>query len=201
MSDSTVTRRLAGFTGRGYDKGRAKLVQAAWMLVSGTVFTRWWCPARARVVLLRAFGAQVGTGVLVRHGVRIHWPWKLVIGDNTWIGEGAWILNLEPVTIGSDVCVSQTVLLCTGSHDRRSPTFEFDNAPIWIEDGAWLAARSTVLRGTRVGRGAVVGAGALVTRDVPPFATALAPRAIISEPAPHPTIPRATPPTSTDPGR
>ncbi|WP_258724177.1 DapH/DapD/GlmU-related protein [Cellulomonas sp. NS3] len=195
MSDLTVSRRLADFTGRGYEKGRGRLVQAAWMLVSGTVFTRWWCPARVRVVILRAFGAEVGTGVLVRHRVRVHWPWKLSIGNDTWIGEGSWILNLEPVTIGSDVCVSQSVLLCTGSHDRRSPTFEFDNAPIWIDDGAWLAARSTVLRGTRVGRGAVVGAGALVTRDVPPFATALAPRAVISEPAPQSTPQRPAPGT------
>jgi putative colanic acid biosynthesis acetyltransferase WcaF len=148
-----------------------------WLTVSGLVFTRWWCPAKVRVALLRAFGATVGDGVLVRHRVRVHWPWKLTIGDDTWIGEDAWILNLEPVTLGSDVCISQGVLLCTGSHDRQSPTFEFDNAPIRVEDGAWLAARSTVLRGVTVGAGATVGACALVARDVPPGATVLAPAA------------------------
>jgi putative colanic acid biosynthesis acetyltransferase WcaF len=70
------------------------------------------------------------------------------------------------------------VLLCTGSHDRRSPTFEFNNAPIRIEDGAWIAARATVLRGTSIGCNAVVGATALVTSDVAPNAVVLAPHAV-----------------------
>jgi len=170
-------RRLAGFSGAGYDKGRSAVWQAAWLLVNGTVFMRVWFPARMRVRVLRAFGAQIGEGVLIRHRVRIHWPWKLTVGHHSWIGEGTWILNLEPVTIGADVCVSQAVLLCTGSHDRRSETFEFDNAPIAVDDGAWVAARATVLRGVHIGRDAVVGATALVTTNVPAGATVLAPRA------------------------
>lgn len=171
-------RSLAGFTGRGYDKGRPVAVQAAWMAVSGLVVSRWWCPNRVRVAVLRRFGAQIGPGVLIRHRVRIHWPWKLTVGADTWIGEGVWILNLEPVTIGADVCISQEVLLCTGSHDFRSPTFEFDNAPIVIGDRAWVAARATVLRGVHVGDDAVVGAAALITCDVQAGAKMLAPKAI-----------------------
>lgn len=160
-------RSLAGFTGAGYDKGRSVPVQALWHAVHHLVFVKWWFPARLRPVLLRRFGATVGTGVLIRHGVRVHWPWKLEVGDHTWIGEGAWLLDLEPITIGHDVCISQEALLCTGSHDRRSPTFEFDNGPIVVEDGAWVAARATVLRGVTVGRGAVVAAGVVVGGDVP----------------------------------
>nr|WP_246377289.1 DapH/DapD/GlmU-related protein [Nocardioides ginsengisegetis] len=158
---------MSGFTGAGYDVGRGKLTQILWLVSSGSLFMRWWCPARVRVTILRAFGADVGRGVLVRHRVRIHWPWKLVIGDHSWVGEGAWILNLEPVTIGRDVCVSQEALLCTGSHDRRSRTFEFDNAPITLEDESWIAARAVVLRGVTIGARATVGAGAVVTKDVP----------------------------------
>ena len=116
----TMRRDLSGFTGAGYDKGRNVVWQAAWMLVSGVLTTRWWCPLTLRIAVLRAFGATIGRGVLIRHNVKIHWPWKLTVGDNSWIGEEAWILNLEPVTIGSDTCISQAVLLCTGSHDRRS---------------------------------------------------------------------------------
>jgi putative colanic acid biosynthesis acetyltransferase WcaF len=106
------------------------------------------------------------------------WPWKLEIGNDVWIGEDAWLLNLEPIRIEDDVCVSQAVLLCTGSHDRRSQTMEYDNAPITLRAGCWVAARATVLRGVTVGRGAVVGATALVTRDVADCATVLAPRAV-----------------------
>jgi putative colanic acid biosynthesis acetyltransferase WcaF len=169
--------RLADFTGAGYDKGRPKAIQALWLAMSGVIM-HWWFPTKARVVVLRAFGAQIGDGVLIRHRVRIHWPWKLSVGPDTWIGEGTWILNLEPVTIGSNVCVSQDVFLCTGSHDRRSPSFEFDNAPIAIGDGAWVAARATLLRGVTIGDGAVVGATALVSMDVAPGSTVLAPRGV-----------------------
>jgi putative colanic acid biosynthesis acetyltransferase WcaF len=174
MGADVRSRRLADFHGRGYTIGRPRIVQALWLLVSGTVFMRWWLPAWARVAILRAFGAHIGDRVLVRHRVRIHWPWKLSIGDDSWVGEDAWILNLEPVTIGSNVCISQSVLLCTGSHDRQSPSFEFDNAPIVVEDGAWVAARATVLRGVTIGAGATVGATALVNRDVPPDSQHLA---------------------------
>ncbi len=173
---------LAGFTGAGYDKGRSAPVQVAWLFLSGILVTRWWCPMRVRLGVLRMFGARIGHGVVLRHHVRVHWPWKLTIGDDTWIGEDTWILNLEPVTIGSDVCVSQGVLLCTGSHDRRSPTFEYDNAPIVVGDGAWIAARATILRGVTVGADSVVGACALVARDIPPGATVLAPAGVTREP-------------------
>lgn len=170
-----VRRRLAGFTGAGYDRGRGLGWQLGWMIISGLVTERWWCPTQVRIAVLRAFGASIGSGVNLRHAVRIHWPWKLTIGDDSWIGERAWILNLEPVTLGTNVCISQDVLLCTGSHDHRSPTFEFDNAPIRVGDGAWIAARATVLRGVTVGADSVVGAAALVVSDVAPGTTVLAP--------------------------
>jgi len=171
----TQTRDLSGFTGAGYDRGRGIIQQVAWLAASSLFLNHWWCPPSLRAKALRLFGAEIGEGVLIRHGVRIHWPWKLTVGDHSWIGEQAWILNLEPVTIGADVCISQGVLLCTGSHDRHSPTFEFDNAPITVGDGAWIAARATVLRGCRIGANAVVGACALVTSDVPDGAVVVAP--------------------------
>ena len=163
-------RNLGAFRGLGYDKGRSWLVQAMWFAVLNLLFKTWWCPARLRPRLLQLFGAEVGEGVLIRHRVRVLWPWKLAIGDNTWVGEGAWFLNLEPITIGSNVCVSQEAFLCTGSHDANSPTFEFDNAAVRVEDGAWVATQALILRGVTIGQGAVVGARAVVAHDVKPQA-------------------------------
>ena len=174
MSD-TQTRDLPGFTGRGYDKGRPIFVQAAWLAVQPVVM-QWWVSPWLRAGVLRAFGADIGKRTLIRHRVRIHWPWKLTVGDGSWVGEGSWILNLEPVAIGRNVCVSQEVLLCTGSHDRHSRTFEFDTGPIVIEDGVWIATRATILRGVTVGEGAVVGATALVTKPLEAGTVTLAPR-------------------------
>jgi putative colanic acid biosynthesis acetyltransferase WcaF len=161
-----LMRDLSKFSGEGYDKGRSAGWQIAWLVVQSLVFKRWWMPASARVRILRAFGAEIGHGVLIRDGVTIHWPWKLAIGDHSWIGVGAWILNLEPVRIGCNTCISQQVLLCTGSHQHDSPSFEFDNAPIEIGDHVWVAVRATVLRGVHIADGALIGACALVTRDV-----------------------------------
>lgn len=168
--------RLADFTGRGYEPGRPFLTQVAWLSMRWIVM-KWWFPNRLRVVALRSFGARIGDGVRIRHDVRIHWPWKLDVGAYSWIGESVWILNLERVTIGSNSCISQGVLLCTGSHDRRSETFEFDNADITIGDSVWVAARATILPGVRIGDGATVGATALVTSDVAADTTVLAPQA------------------------
>jgi putative colanic acid biosynthesis acetyltransferase WcaF len=122
------------------------------------------------VLLLRLFGAEVGTGVIIRHRARVHWPWKLSVGDHAWIGEDVWMINLEPLTIGRSACLSQGARVICGSHDRRSPTFEFDNAPIVIGESVWVAAGCTVLRGAVIGDGAVLGAGAVVAGRVEPYA-------------------------------
>jgi putative colanic acid biosynthesis acetyltransferase WcaF len=159
-------RNLRSFTGEGYDKGRSKAWQVLWFAVMNVAFMKWWMPMRCRPAILRAFGAQVGERVRIRQNVRVQWPWKLSIGDDCWIGEGVWLLNLEQITIEHDACLSQEAFLCTGSHLHRDPAFEFDNAPIHIGAGAWIAARATVLRGTTVRDGVVVGAGT-VARPAP----------------------------------
>jgi putative colanic acid biosynthesis acetyltransferase WcaF len=173
---------LSGFTGAGYDRGGSTVKQVAWLVTSGLFLEHWWCPPAVRARVLRAFGATIGANTLIRHRVRIHWPWKLSIGDNSWIGDSVWILNLEPVQIGANTCISQDVFLCTGSHDHNSPTLEFDNAPITIGDGVWVAARATVLRGVTIGDNATVGATALVVKDVAAGEVVLAP---VAQPRPR----------------
>lgn len=172
-------RKLSGFTGKGYDKGRPVVVQALWVLASTLLVQQIWCPSPLRVLVLRMFGASIGQGVIIRNGVRVHWPWKLTVGNNAWIGVDVWLLNLEPITIGSNVCISQSAFLCTGSHLPDSPTFEYDNGPIRVHDGAWIAARAVLLRGVTIGPHAVVGATALVVKDVPAGARVLAPKATL----------------------
>lgn len=181
MLQEISKRRLGDFQGFGYDKGRSKFVQVLWAAASVLIVEKLWCPPSLRVRILKAFGAEIGERVLIRQGVRIHWPWKLRVGNDVWIGVDAWLLNLEYIEIGSDVCISQDAMLCTGSHQLRSPSFEFDNAPIVVGDGAWIAARATILRGVTIGTGVVVGATALVTKSVPDGFMVLAPAATMME--------------------
>lgn len=153
-----MIRDLSKFNKAGYVKGRNRLMQGLWFLSSYLFFQKYWFPSNFRPPLLRLFGAQVGSKVLIRHQVRIHWPWKLKIGNYVWIGEGAWILNLEQVDIGNSVCISQEAFICTGSHDVKSPTFDFNNKPIRISDEVWLCARSIILAGSEVPKGSVIPA-------------------------------------------
>lgn len=99
-------------------------------------------------------------------GAEIWQPWKLTLGDNCWIDGGAKIYSVDAITLGSNCVVSAGAFLCTASHDVTSPVFELCTAPIVLEDGVWVASNSIVLPGVSVGEGAVVAAGAVVTKDV-----------------------------------
>ena len=180
MSVKTApVRSLGALRGRSYDKGRGFAHQLGWTLASHFVVTKVWCPNTLRCAILRFFGAQLGSGVLIKHDVDIQWPWNLTMGDNSWLGVGVSIANIAPVTLGSDVCVSQQAFICSGSHDYRSPVFEYDNRPIVIEDGVWIGARATVLRGVTVGARSVVGSQSLVVKDIPTDSLASAPTATV----------------------
>lgn len=158
--------RLDRFDNRWFSRGRPPWVELLWMLVQG-VFVRSWIPGAAhRRVVLRLFGARIGRGVDIKPGVRVKFPWRLTVGDHTWIGEDAWIDNLGEVTIGANCCLSQGVYLCTGSHDWGRPSFDLIVKPIRIDDGAWIAARAVVGPGVTVGKGAVLGLGSAATDDL-----------------------------------
>ena len=84
---------LRDFTGEGRPVGVPPVVRLLWMLVSRSLTMKWWCPNQLRVLVLRAFGARIGTGTRIKFDVKIDWPWKLEIGNDTWIGESVWIIN------------------------------------------------------------------------------------------------------------
>lgn len=156
-------RNLAAYDNSWYDPGRGFVVRTIWYYVSLWIFESGWFPVSgAKAAILRCFGARIGTGLVIRPHVRIKYPWKLTVGDHCWIGQGVWIDNLEEVAVGNNVCISQSVYICTGSHNHRSPTFELLVKPIRIGDGAWLAARCTLLQGSVINSGAVVPACSIV---------------------------------------
>lgn len=179
---------LAGYTPGDYRPGRGKLVQVVWYLVSVALFESGWFPlSRLKPAILRAFGAQIGRGVVIKPNVRIKYPWRLVIGDHVWIGQEVWIDNLANVRIGSHVCVSQRAYLCTGSHDHRSRGFDLQIGEITLEDGCWVTAAATVLGGVTVGENALVTAGSVAPRNVPPGKIAAGvPARVIGERQPPP---------------
>ena len=162
---TTEHRNLAAYDNSWYDPGRGFVVRTIWYYVSAMIFESGCFPVSGfKAAILRLFGARIGAGLVIRPHVRIKYPWKLTVGDHCWIGQEVWIDNLENVTLGDNVCISQAAYLCTGSHNHRSPTFELIVKPILIGDGAWLAARCTILQGAIIGPGVVVPACSIVKK-------------------------------------
>lgn len=160
---------LGVYAPRGFVRGRPAVVEALWTVVQALFVSSWLPGSWHRRALLRAFGARIDAGVVLKPGIRVKFPWRLAIGANSWIGEQAWIDNLAPVSIGADCCVSQGAYLCTGSHDWSAPGFDLITRAITLEPGAWIAARATVGPGVTAGRGAVLGMASAATRDLEPW--------------------------------
>lgn len=149
-------------------RGRPGWFVQLWWLVQATLFR--WSPQFLygwRRFLLRRFGAKIGEGVLIRPTVEVTYPWKLTIGDYSWIGDHAALYTLGEIEIGDNACISQHCYLAGAGHDYSKPTFDMVDKKITIEPEAWLATRVFVAPGITVGRGAVVGACSVVLKDLP----------------------------------
>ena len=159
--------RLVTFDGSDFNKGAGALKTILWYFVNALIVRASWNPFMGiKVALLRAFGAKIGKGLVIKNNVIIKSPWNLVIGDDCWLGENCWIDNLDKVVIGSNVCISQGALLLTGNHDYTISSMPYRNAPIKIEDGAWIGAKTTVCPGVTVHRNAILTVGSVTTKNM-----------------------------------
>jgi putative colanic acid biosynthesis acetyltransferase WcaF len=168
VDDNPVVQDLRQFRLPPEFRGKAAWVVQLWWIVQGTLFRLspqvlygW------RRFLLGLFGCAIGEGVLIRPTVQITYPWKVSIGDYSWIGDNVTLYSLGRIEIGSNVVISQHSYLCTGSHDMSAPGFDITQRPIVIEDEVWIATDVFVAPGTRIGRGAVVGVRSSVMSEVP----------------------------------
>lgn len=156
------------FVTTGLDRGRGRVTEAIWYLIKCVFFLSplpW--PSRLKIEILRFFGSELDSGVVIKPRVNIHLPWKLKVGEFTWLGEEVFILNLERVEIGSHCCISQRAFLCTGNHCYDDPAMAYRNRPIVIEDGVWIGAQSFVAPGVRIKTDAVITAGSVVLKEMP----------------------------------
>lgn len=162
--------RLETFQNEWYDPGRGIVVRLVWMAVNGAFLLTWFpWPSFLKARLLRAFGAAVGQGVVIKPRVNIKYPWNLAIGDHAWIGEAVWIDSLGKVTIGESACLSQGCTIETGNHDWSLSTFDLIVKEVIVEDGAWAAVRSVLVPGSRLRSHAILGAGSVLSGDTEPY--------------------------------
>lgn len=158
------------FDNTWYEIGASKLKQTLWYFSNVVFFQNPLNPYSCiKVFMLRLFGAHVGKNVLIKPNVNIKYPWRLRIGDNSWIGENVWIDNLENVHIGNDVCVSQGAMLLTGNHNYKKTTFDLILGPIFIEDGAWIGAKAIVCQHVTCKTHSILTVGSVASTDLVPY--------------------------------
>jgi putative colanic acid biosynthesis acetyltransferase WcaF len=151
----------------GLDRGAGKLKEIMWYFIKMIFFlSAMPYPNSWKRTLLKLFGAEIGHGVIIKPRVNIHFPWKLIIGNHVWIGEEAFLLNFELLTLGNNVCISQRAFLCGGNHDFRVPCMPYRNGPITLMDGCWIGASVFIAPGIIVGTDSVVTAGSVVTESL-----------------------------------
>lgn len=148
-------------------RGKSSVIVQLWWIVEALFFN----PSPQilygwRRFLLRLFGAKVGKGVIIRPSVKTTYPWKVSIGDYSWIGDNVVLYSLGDISIGSNAVISQKSYLCTGSHDFERTTFDIFAKEIIVEDEAWIASDVFIAPGVTVGKGAVVGARSSVFKNV-----------------------------------
>jgi putative colanic acid biosynthesis acetyltransferase WcaF len=163
LQDLSKSRLPRGFRGKNIF-----IVQLWWIVeriffnLSPQVLYGW------RNFLLRLFGAKIGKRVLIRSSVKITYPWKIKIGDYSWIGDDVVLYSLGEINIGKNTVISQKSYICTGSHDYSSPTFDIFSKNVEIGNEVWVATDVFVAPGVCVGDGSVVGVRSTVLHDLPP---------------------------------
>lgn len=161
---------LSTFDNSSYNIGASMPKQLLWYIVNASFFLNPFFPFRSvKPALLRLFGASVGEGVVIHPRVNIKFPWKLSIGDHCWIGQHAWIDNIDKVIIGNNVVLSQGALILGGDHDYKRSDFPTTMGNITLEDGCWIGARAIVVRSVTIGSHAVLTAGSMAGKDLEPY--------------------------------
>lgn len=122
-----------------------------------------------RNFFLKVTGLKLGRRSIIYGKFEIRNQWKIKVGKNTSIGHKCTLDGRGGITIGNNVNMSSEVMVWTWQHDYNDPNFGITAGEVIIEDYAWISARTIILPNTKIGKGAVVAAGAVVTKNVEPF--------------------------------
>lgn len=166
-SEKLLKTDLSKFNNDWYSHGASSIKRLLWFLVNGMFFINPLNPfSSIKILLLRIFGAKIGTGVLIKPSVNIKHPWYLTVGNNVWIGEKVWIDNLAPVRIGDNASISQGAMLLTGSHNYKTVSFDLMVGQITLEEGVWIGAKAVVCPGIICHSHSILTVGSIATKDL-----------------------------------
>ena len=117
----------------------------------------------------RLSGIKIGKSSTIHMGARFYDPRNIEIGQDSIIGEGAVLDGRDKLLIGNHVDIASEVIIYNAEHDVQSEDFNIEKEAVVVEDYVFIGPRAIILPGVRIGRGAVVAAGAVVTKDVGEF--------------------------------
>ena len=112
----------------------------------------------------------MGKNIFIKPKVNIKYPWLLKLGNNVWIGENVWIDNLDMVTIGNNVCISQGAMLICGNHNYKKSTFDLMTNPIILEEGVWIGAKAIVTGGVTAYSHSVLTVNSVISKNMDAYA-------------------------------
>jgi maltose O-acetyltransferase len=121
---------------------------------------------------LRILGIKIGKGSKVHRGVKLFHIGNLKIGKNSVVNFGCYLDNRRGIYIGDNVGIAHNTKIYTLGHDLNDPQFKAAGKPVIIEDNAFIFSNSLIMPGVRIGEGAVILSGSVVTRDVEPYTVA-----------------------------
>ena len=160
---------LDSYNNNWFKPGKSAFIRLIWYITNSLFINSYCLPISSlKRVLLRLFGAKIGKGVVIKPKVNIKYPWKLSIGDYSWIGEKVWIDNLDNVIIGKNCCLSQESMLLSGNHDYKKSSFDLIIKPITLEDGSWVGAKTVICPGVTLHNNSILSVGSIATKNLDP---------------------------------
>jgi acetyltransferase-like isoleucine patch superfamily enzyme len=117
----------------------------------------------------KLFGIRIGKGSTIHMGASFYYPPNIRIGNDTIVGENVVLDGRDKLTIGNHVDIASEVMIYNAQHDIHDESFKATTEPVVIEDYVFVGPRAIILPGVTIHKGAVIGAGAVVTKDVEEF--------------------------------
>jgi putative colanic acid biosynthesis acetyltransferase WcaF len=149
---------------------RNRIGRQLWSIVYVLLYRPSPRPAHAwRAMLLKLFGAKLGVKCHFYAKCKIWAPWNLVCEDRVSVADDADVYNPAPMFFGSHAIISQGAYLCGATHDYNSTRFPLVSYSMRFEAYSWICARAIVAPGVNAGEGAILGLGAIATRDMEPY--------------------------------
>lgn len=124
----------------------------------------------ARKFVYEFFGVKIGEGSVIHLWARFYEPKNIEIGEDSHLGDNIFLDGRNKIKIGDHVDIASQVLIYNSEHDIESDDFHPITAPVTIDDYVFIGPRAIILPGVKISKGAIIAAGAVVTKDVPEYA-------------------------------